>query len=175
MRYRNVIFALIFICMTIIVFACGTPMKQASDEVVTATVESETETVAEIEIETKAEEETVYRYRELEDMDEITIEDDKIIFVVYENQAIPYRWKTVVDNPFPTLITDEVVYGKGDMFSAGDSPAYHVFIYQWEHDGEAFIELIHARYNDDDPNEAAEIRSYFVSKYGEEISCVELE
>ena len=166
MKYRKVISVLLLICMTIIVSACGTPKKQESE--VTDTV------VAETKAESIVEEDTVYSYRELEKMDEITIEDDKIIFAVYENQAIPYRWKTVADNPFPTLVTDEVVDGKGDMFSAGDSPAYHVFIYQWEHDGESFIELIHARYDNDDRSEAAEIRKFFVSKYGEEISCVEI-
>lgn len=174
MKYRKVISILSFIYMTIIISACGTPKKQEAEVADTVVAEVEAESIAESEIEAE-QEETIYSYRELEKMNEITIQGDKIIFVVYENQAIPYRWKTVADNPFPTLVTDEVVDGKGNMFSSGDSPAYHVFIYQWEHDGEAFIELIHARYDNDDRSEAAEIRSYFVSKYGEEISCVELE
>lgn len=114
-----------------------------------------------------------YDYDDVEEMEEVTVEGDQITFAVYENQALPYRWVTSVEGDAISLVSDETVDGNGNMFAAGDSPAYHIFVFQWNGDGEAMIELIHARYDSDDREEAAKIRCFWVTKCGDDITCAE--
>jgi len=160
------LFAILIMCLS----ACGI-VSDKSEEAPTEKVN-----VAEdVPLEEQQEKESTYTYRELEKMEEVTVEGDKIIFVLYENQALPYIWKTSAKGTALTLIADETVDGNDlNIFSAGDSPAYHVFIYQWNSDGEAEIELIHARYDDDSRSAAAEIRSLYAEKYGENVLCEEI-
>lgn len=152
--------------VSLVLASCGTTNKPIADNAGRDTVEQEKETALETE--------TIYSYRELEQMDEITIEDDKIILVLYENQAIPYRWDSSTNSSVLSLIADEVVYGEGDFFSAGVSPAYHAFIYQWSCDGEANVELIHKRYESDDRKEANEIRTLYARKTDVNVTCEEI-
>ena len=116
-------------------------------------------------------EELLY-YNELDLREEVTIEGEQIVFTVYENQAIPYRWKIEIDGEALQIVEEETVYGEGGLQN-GDSPAYHVFTLQWQKDGEAKIELIHARYGSDDRSEANVIRSFAALKKGKQILCVE--
>lgn len=112
-------------------------------------------------------------YNELDLREERIIEGDQIIFTLYENQAIPYRWQTSVSTSALSLVSEETVYGEGSMNEAGNSPAYHVFIYEWQQDGEAKIELIHARYGSDDRSEANVIRTFVAVKHGTDVECIE--
>lgn len=112
-------------------------------------------------------------FDDAEDMDEVTVEGDRITFTVYENQALPYRWTSSVHGEAITLVSEETVEGDGNIFAAGVSPAYHIFVFQWNGDGEAMIELIHARYDSDDREEAAKIRCFWVTKYGDDVTCAE--
>lgn len=114
-----------------------------------------------------------YDYEDVEEMDEVTVEGNKIIFALYENQAIPYRWTSNVKGSGITLISEERVDGQGKMFSAGVSPSYHMFIFEWDTDGEVEIEFIHARYDSADRDEASEIRKFLVTKQGDTVTYVE--
>lgn len=119
-------------------------------------------------------EESTYTYRELEQMEEVTAEEDKIIFVLYEDQALPYVWCTYANEGNPELLADETVEGDSAFANAGDSPAYHVFVYQWTADGEANIELLYKRYDSDDRRDVAEIRELYASRQGEKVVCEEV-
>lgn len=112
-------------------------------------------------------------YEDVKKMDEVTVEDNKIIFALYENQALPYRWTTNVIGDGLTLVSEENVDGEGSIFSVGVSPSYHIFTFEWSNDGEVEIELIHARYNSDDRNEASQIRTFHVTKNGDKITYEE--
>lgn len=112
-------------------------------------------------------------YEEVKKMDEVTVEDNRIIFALYENQALPYRWVSNVIGDGVALVSEENVDGEGNIFSVGVSPSYHIFIFEWSIDGEAEIELIHARYDSNDRNEALEIRKFHVTKAGNKITYEE--
>ena len=114
-----------------------------------------------------------YDYEDVEEMDEVTVEGNKIIFALYENQAIPYRWTSNVKGSGITLLSEESVDGQGNMFSVGVSPSYHIFTFEWNTDGEAEIEFIHARYDSTDRDEASEIRKFLVTKQGDTVTYVE--
>lgn len=116
--------------------------------------------------------ESEYSYDELDDMDEMNIDGDTIIFVLEENQALPYRWISKVDSDRLVLEKEETVDGKGQWNAVGVSPAYHVFIYRWSTDGEVTIQFDCARY--DDANELMQIVKYAAEKTGSDVACKEI-
>lgn len=108
----------------------------------------------------KEEESNLYSYHELENMEEITIQEDRICIVLYENQAIPYRWSEEIHSSYGELIYDATIDGEGSWNAVGDSPAYHIFIYEMKEDGEAEIEINLTRMND--PAEISDQRRYLL-------------
>lgn len=92
-------------------------------------------------------------YRELEKMEELTVEGDTVTIVLYENQALPYRWKAQMQGEALETVSEETVAGKGALLREGASPAYHVFTFDWVSDGEVQLEVINARISSPDDTE----------------------
>ena len=123
----------------------------------------------------KTQEETI-DYDDVEEMEEVTVEGNRVTFALYENQALPYRWSSVARGDGITLVLDENVDGKGSLFAAGVSPSYHVFTYELGVDGEMTVELIYARIDSSDSTdlgEGAKIRTFFLTKQGDTVTYVE--
>ena len=82
-------------------------------------------------------------HQETDENPRITCGPDEIVISLYENQAVPFRWESRVSDGGQCLelAQEETEDGPSAPFSAGDSPARHVFYYRWIGDGEATIEL----------------------------------
>ena len=121
-----------------------------------------------------SEEETAYQYsyNELENMNEVSIEGNEIHIVLYENQAIPYRWYHQLTGENVELMLNETVDGTAAWNEAGNSPTYHVFVFEVCQDGQAEITIHLARM--DDRTEISEKRSYFVDCNQNVVSCERL-
>lgn len=113
---------------------------------------------------TEEEKTSEYSYAALEEMEELTPEEDTIKVVLYENQALPYRWKANIQGDALEPVSEETVSGKGSLFQSGDSPAYHVFVFRWVTDGEVQLEAVNARISPPDDTEWSEARAWLVKK-----------
>lgn len=107
-----------------------------------------------------------YSYSELDSMDEVTIVGNKIVFRFYENNAIPYIWKAYKSNSNLSLTEEYTVESKEPLLNAGDSPHYHVFIYDYHNDGVTNIDFvlayIYSEGREEIYNDASELIEYKV-------------
>lgn len=113
-----------------------------------------------------------YSYRELEQMEEINIQEDKICIVLYENQAIPYRWSGKIQSDYGEQVYEATIDGNGNWNAVGDSPAYHIFVYEMREDGNAEIEIRLARI--DDSTEISNKKEYLVIREHNRVTCEEV-
>lgn len=76
---------------------------------------------------TGTEEEMNYSY--YQDMDEITVEGNQITIVLYENEALPYRWDYTLYTSDIVLLEDKSLDDESFSLQAGVADSYRVFVF----------------------------------------------
>lgn len=114
------------------------------------------------------EEEENYSY--YEDMDEITVEGNQITLVLYENQALPYRWNYFTSTSDIVCLEDKSVDDESFSFQAGVSDSYRVFVFECKEACQGSIYLQLERIAGDE-GEVHEARLYNVLHIDGQLSC----
>lgn len=96
-----------------------------------------------------------YSYRDLQKMDEITIDSENVFFVLQEDQALPYRWNYELEGEGVCVSRDYAVDEPRmnlPNLAVGSSPAFHVFEVKCETDGKGTFRLVSRHLYSDDIN-----------------------
>lgn len=111
-------------------------------------------------------------YRDYEAMETVTVEDNKITLVLYENQALPYRWNYTVTDEAIVLVED-ISVEKNDMsLQTGVSDSYRVFVFEC---GEVSEERLYLRLERiDTPKNIVEKHRYRVTYEEGTLICEEV-
>lgn len=117
---------------------------------------------------TGPEEEKGFSY--YEDMDEITVNGNQITIVLYENEALPYRWKHSTSTSDIVLLEDKSVDDESFSLQAGVSDSYRVFIFECKEGCQGNIYLQSERIAGDE-EEIHEARLYNVIYTDGQLSC----
>ena len=109
-------------------------------------------------------------YGDYKNMPELSVEDNRITIVVYEDQALPYRWTYRVTDENIVLIEDKSVDDKDFTIQAGVSNSYRVFVFECD---EAFEERIYLNLQriEDYGSDVIEKRRYRVTYEEDKLIC----
>ena len=68
----------------------------------------------------------------LEDMEEITVEGNRVTVALLQDIPLPYRWAVTWQSECATLMEEYEVEdsANGSVFSSGSAPEYHVFVFE---------------------------------------------
>ena len=68
----------------------------------------------------------------IEDMEEITVEGNRVTVALLQDIPLPYRWAVTWQSECATLMEEYEVEdpANGSVFSAGSAPEYHVFVFE---------------------------------------------
>lgn len=82
-------------------------------------------------------------FSNLEDMEEITVEGNRVTVALLQDIPLPYRWTVTWQSECATLIEEYEVEdpANGSMFSSGSAPEYHVFVFELEESDLAQLEF----------------------------------
>lgn len=69
-------------------------------------------------------------YLDYDDMEPITVEGNKITVVLYEDQALPYRWDYTVTDEAIVLLEDKSIDKNDTALQVGVSESYRVLIFE---------------------------------------------
>lgn len=69
-------------------------------------------------------------YLDYDDMEPITVEGNKITVVLYEDQALPYRWDYTVTDEAIVLLEDKSIDKNDTTLQVGVSESYRVLIFE---------------------------------------------
>lgn len=69
-------------------------------------------------------------YSDYDDMESITVEGNKITLVLYEDQALPYRWDYTVTDDAIVLLEDKSIDKNDTSLQVGVSESYRVLIFE---------------------------------------------
>ena len=112
-------------------------------------------------------------YWDYENMKTITVEDNKITLVLYEDQALPYRWNYTATDDAIVLIEDISVDKKDMSIQAGVSDSYRVFVFECGEVGEERLYLRLERIGDTD-KDVIEKHRYRVTYEEDQLICEEV-
>ena len=112
-------------------------------------------------------------YWDYENMKTITVEDNKITLVLYEDQALPYRWTYTATDDAIVLIEDISVDKKDMSIQAGVSDSYRVFVFECGEVREERLYLRLERIGDTDKN-VIEKHRYRVTYEEDQLICEEV-
>ena len=109
-------------------------------------------------------------YSYYEDMDEITVEGNQITLVLYEDQALPYRWNYFASTPDIVCLEDKSVDDESFSVQAGVSKSYRVFVFECKVgcQGNIYLQLERIA---GDVGEVQEARLYNVLYIDGQLSC----
>ncbi|MBR2403389.1 MAG: hypothetical protein IKB01_11615 [Lachnospiraceae bacterium] len=105
-----------------------------------------------------------------EDMDEIVVEGNQITLVLYEDQALPYRWDYSTSTSGIALLEDKSVDDESFSVQAGVSESYRVFVFECKEGCQGNISLQLVRIAGDE-GEIRETRLYNVLYIDGQLSC----
>lgn len=108
-------------------------------------------------------------YIHYEQMDEITIEGSLVTIVLYENQALPYRWEYEISGTDIELLEDKSVDDDSFSLHAGVSDSYRVFIFNCMDETEGQILIKMKSLNSED--EITETRVYNIAYVDGALTC----
>lgn len=117
---------------------------------------------------TDTEEEENYSY--YEEMEEVTVEGNQITIVLYEDQALPYRWNYFTSTSDIVCLEDKSVDDESFSLQAGVSDSYRVFVFECKEACQGSIYLQLERIAGDE-GEVKEARLYNVIYADEQLSC----
>ena len=105
-----------------------------------------------------------------EDMDEITVNGNQIVIILYENEALPYRWKPSTSTSDIVLLEDNSVNDESFSLQAGVSDSYRVFVFECKEgcQGDIYLQLERI---EGDEDEVMERRFYSVIYTDGQLSC----
>ena len=71
-------------------------------------------------------------FSKLEDMEEITMEGNRVTVVLLQDIPLPYRWAITYQSENTTLLEEYEVEdpGNSSLFSTGSAEEYHVFVFE---------------------------------------------
>ena len=117
---------------------------------------------------TGVEEEKDYSY--YEDMGEITVNGNQIVIVLYENEALPYRWKQSTSTSDIVLLEDNSVNDESFTLQAGVADSYRVFVFECKEGCQGNI-YFHSKRISGDEDDVLEGRFYNVIYTDGQLSC----
>ena len=112
-------------------------------------------------------------YQNYEDMETVTVEGNKITFVLYENQALPYRWTYTATDEAIVLVEDFSVNNNDMSLQAGVSDSYRVLVFECGEVSEERLYLRLERIGDSD-KDVIERHRYRVTYEEDKLICKEV-
>lgn len=82
-------------------------------------------------------------FSDLEDMEEITVEGNRVTVALLQDIPLPYRWAVTYQSDNVILVEEYVVEDpwEDSMFSVGSAEEYHVFVFELEESDLAQLEF----------------------------------
>jgi len=109
-------------------------------------------------------------YSYYEDVDEITVEGNQITIVLYENEALPYRWEYTLYTSDIELLEDKSLDDESFSIQAGVADSYRVFVFECKEGCQGSISLQSVRIAGEEGT-VSETRWYEVQYTDGKLTC----